>query len=62
MNKLFADVYTPGGGSNIRPTPNNEGDALPIIITVSAIVIIVVVVVSVIIAKIISNKNGKKHS
>lgn len=62
MNKLFADLITPGGGSNIRPTPNNEGDALPIIIAVSAIVIVVVVVVSVIIAKIISNKNGKKHS
>ena len=62
MNKLFADLITPGGGSNIRPTPNNEGDALPIIIAVSAIVIVVVVVVSVIIAKIISNKNGKKRS
>ena len=62
MNKLFADLITPGGGSNIRPTPDSEGDALPIIIAVSAIVIIVVVVVSVIIAKIVSNKNGKKHS
>ena len=62
MNKLFADIIMPGGGSNIRPTPNSEGDALPIIIAVSAIAIIAVVVVSVIIAKIISNKNGKKHS
>ena len=62
MNKLFADVITPGDGSNIRPTSNDEGDALPIIIAISAIVIIAVVVVSVIIAKIISNKNGKKHS
>jgi hypothetical protein len=62
MNKILADMHTPGVRSNIKPTPNNEGDALPIIIAVSAIVIIVVVVVSVIIAKIVSNKNGKKHS
>lgn len=62
MNKLFADLITPGGGSNIGPTPNDEGDALPIIIAVSAIVIIAVVAVSVIIAKTISNKNEKKHS
>lgn len=62
MNKLFADLTMPLGGPNTRQTPNNEGDALPIIIAVSAIVIIAVVVVSVIIVKIISNKNGKKHS
>ena len=60
MNKLFGNLTAPIGRSNIRP--NNEGDALPIIIAVSAIVIIAVVVASVIIAKIISNKNGKKHS
>lgn len=69
MNKIFADVILPRNrnqhqviGPSVEPTPNSEGDTLPIIITVSAIVVIVVVVVSIIIAKTISNKNGKKRS
>ncbi|MBQ6414331.1 hypothetical protein IJI28_01790 [Candidatus Saccharibacteria bacterium] len=62
MNKILADVTLPDGRPSANLTPNSEGDALPIIIAVSAIAIIVVVVVSVIIVKIISNKNDKKHS
>lgn len=62
MNKILADVTLPDGRPSANLTPNSEGDALPIIIAVSAIVIIAVVVVSVIIAKIVSNKNEKKHS
>lgn len=62
MNKIFADVSLPDGRPSANLTPNSESDALPIIIAVSVIVIIVVVVVSIIIAKIVSNKNGKKHS
>ena len=56
MNKLFADVIVPGSRGS------GNSDTLPIIIAVSAIVVIVIVVVSIIIAKIISNKNGKKHN
>ena len=60
MNKIFADVRSPDhyGRLNVE----NGEDVTPIIITVSVIIIIVVIVVSVIIAKTISNKNGKKHS
>lgn len=62
MNKILADVTLPDGRPSVNLTPNSEGDALPIIIAVSLVVIIVVVVVSIIIAKTISNKNGKKHN
>ena len=62
MNKILADATLPDGRPSANLTPDSEGDALPIIVAVSVIVIIVVVVVSIIIAKIVSNKNGKKHS
>ena len=64
MNELFADVPSieDDGRALIDSTINNGDSTTQIIITVSAIIIIMVIAVSIVIAKTISDKNGKKHN
>ena len=61
MNELFADVEMPAA-EDLGPMYKTGDSTTQIIITVSAIIIIMVIAVSIVIAKTISEKNGKKHN